>query len=98
MLNGQTLSVLEIALIAVNSVMAGGALWASICATNNMSPGTRPIIRVAYVVLGTASAASLLYPFWYGQPPGLREMMLILGVVTLLYADKRSSKHRPAHS
>ncbi|MBB76649.1 MAG: hypothetical protein CMJ75_19250 [Planctomycetaceae bacterium] len=80
---------MPIVLIAVNTILSAFVMWCAICATNRMNKQTRMTVRAGYVVLGTAAAASLFYPFWFDETPGMIRISILLGIAALFFGDKR---------
>lgn len=80
--------------ITANSIAALIALWSSICATNHMCRTTPLAIRVAFILIGVGSAASLLAPGYLGRAPTNAELLLVTGIAMLAVADRRRRHSR----
>lgn len=90
-------AIAELALVLIGMSSATAVLWVSICTLNFMSPGTRIVSRLAYILLGVGAAGFLLAPPLIGYRPDPGTVFLLAGVAAVL-ADGRNRAMRRRHS
>lgn len=90
-------AVAEVLLLAMGMSAAVTVLWVSICTLNFMSPGTRLVSRLAYILLGVAAGGFILAPPLIGYRPDPGTVFLLMGVAAVL-ADGRNRAMRRRHS
>lgn len=84
--------------IALSTVLALVTLLSTICVINQMDRKTPFLRRLAFIVLGTGSAAMLVAPTYLQRPPALSEILLLLALALLSFTERthhRSSDQTP---
>lgn len=83
---------LVLALVALNTVFTGVILWITVCAVDLMSKRTDHLVRAAYLLIGIASLAICLEPFFLPTTPSYGQVALAAGVSSLMLLDRRSRR------
>lgn len=80
---------LHTALIVLNTISSLALLWSVVCTTNSMHRGTKLVIRIAFILMGTGAFAALLTPFFLPRAPSYAEIFLMFGFALFAYSDRR---------
>jgi membrane associated rhomboid family serine protease len=83
---------LVLTLVVANTIFTGIILWITVCAVDLMNKQTDHLVRAAYLVIGIASLAICLEPFFLPTTPSFGQVGLAFGVSALMLLDRRSRR------
>lgn len=87
----------EALITAVSIMLSLFITWTCICAVNGMSPKTRLISRLAYVLLGTGAIGVAMYPIWFHRPVETHVLLLLVSIALIAFDKLRLQRSITRH-
>lgn len=71
--------------------------WSCVCTINAMSPRTRFVVRLAYVLLCTGAMGIAMYPVWFHEPIDGYVLILLVAIALIAFDKWRLQRSWTRH-
>jgi hypothetical protein len=73
-----------------NALLCGGIMWVCLCRIAALSKRSRLLFRALYSLLGMVAFASMLQPLFFGEWPGVADLMVNAVLLAFLASGMRT--------